>query len=887
MKRNYFLGFSALLFSAMSWGQVVPSPTPLSGEQLTLPGIHNPSLGLSKSANCTDTLRYPMFKEALLGTTTFQSMNLTQSGGIKVTMAYLNDEATTINGVELFGLITSGSSANLQITVDICSINSSNNPTGVLASMVIPVNNAAAGYIYGNLATPLTVTGNYALQVYTTSTGGQFTLATNNQSASAYDEDFSRLFLAGNYYPIPAIFGASVNFEPIVAPIVSYPIVADYTPSATAVCLGTEVTFTNTSTPALNLTNRFESFNSFRKFWNLAPTDSTNIFDYDDGNLAYETIPGHTYAAAGSYDATLNVATGFSLYCVDSKSVTITVNPIDDATFTYSNTNICSGGANEVPTVNVTGTFSATPAGLTFANASTGEINPGTSTAGTYTVSYASTGACPDTTSQSITIVETVDATFAYSSNTFCAGGSNEVPTVSNPGTFSVAPAGLIFMSTATGEINIAGSTNGTYTVSYVTTGVCSDSTAQSITITSAPDASFTYAQAVYCSTETDPVPSFGAGASAGTFSSTAGLTINAATGEIDLSASTPGLYTVNNDIAASGSCPAVSETFDVTVKETPTATVSGGGQLCGSGTIPVTVTLTGSGPWDFTYSDGTTPTTVTAQATSPYTINAAANGTYTVTTVDQAGCSANGTGSATVVFNANPTVTFDPLADVCHNASPVNLAATPAGGTFSGSGVVGPTFNPATVGTATITYTYTDGNGCIGTASQDITVNALPVVTLAPLAEVCIYTSPVTLTGGLPAGGTYSGNGVTSGSFNPATAGLGITNITYSYTDGNGCSSTDVEGINVDDCASISEEVAFDVVIAPNPATDHIAITVNGAVNVTYTVLTEDGKVVIAPKALISGVTEDITMSHLARGMYFVQLTSAEGTATKKVILK
>ena len=36
-----------------------------------------------------------------------------------------------------------------------------------------------------------------------------------------------------------------------------------------------------------------------------------------------------------------------------------------------------------------------------------------------------------------------------------------------------------------------------------------------------------------------------------------AGLSINAGTGVVDLSASTPGTYTVTNTIAAAGGCPA------------------------------------------------------------------------------------------------------------------------------------------------------------------------------------------------------------------------------------------------------------------------------------------------------------------------------------------
>ncbi|MBY0426658.1 MAG: hypothetical protein K2Q22_13545, partial [Cytophagales bacterium] len=54
-------------------------------------------------------------------------------------------------------------------------------------------------------------------------------------------------------------------------------------------------------------------------------------------------------------------------------------------------------------------------------------------------------------------------------------------------------------------------------------------------------------------------------------------------------------------------------------------------------------------------------------------------------------------------------------------------------------------------------------------------------------------------LYGGSPAGGTYSGTGVTGGNtFNPTTAGLGTHTITYTY---NGCSNTAINTITVATC--------------------------------------------------------------------------------------
>ncbi|MDY0348855.1 MAG: T9SS type A sorting domain-containing protein [Tenuifilaceae bacterium] len=73
-----------------------------------------------------------------------------------------------------------------------------------------------------------------------------------------------------------------------------------------------------------------------------------------------------------------------------------------------------------------------------------------------------------------------------------------------------------------------------------------------------------------------------------------------------------------------------------------------------------------------------------------------------------------------------------------------------------------------------------------------------LPTVTLPAIDPLCFNAEPLTLAGGLPEGGIYSGNGVTDGIFSPADAGAGFHTITYSYTDENGCTFAASQDITV-----------------------------------------------------------------------------------------
>jgi len=89
--------------------------------------------------------------------------------------------------------------------------------------------------------------------------------------------------------------------------------------------------------------------------------------------------------------------------------------------------------------------------------------------------------------------------------------------------------------------------------------------------------------------------------------------------------------------------------------------------------------------------------------------------------------------------------------------------------------------------------YFYYNLKLTTGCASPRVTVPATLVTsnpTCPANSTVCLTTAPFVLTGGLPAGGTYSGPGVSNGVFSPALAGAGVKTITYSIC-GLSCSFT------------------------------------------------------------------------------------------------
>ncbi len=164
-------------------------------------------------------------------------------------------------------------------------------------------------------------------------------------------------------------------------------------------------------------------------------------------------------------------------------------------------------------------------------------------------------------------------------------------------------------------------------------------------------------------------------------------------------------------------------------------------------------------------------------------TINVSTPGEYSVEVTDSQGVP--NSDNIHITVNALPTVTHLPLDPVCLDAEAFTLTGgNPAGGSYTGSGVSGgTTFTPsgAGVGTHTLTYLYTDGNGCSNSTNMDITVNALPVVNLGSNQSI---EEPLTLDAGAGFAAYQWQDGSTSQTYTVEATGL----YSVTVTDGNGC---------------------------------------------------------------------------------------------------
>src|SRR5690554_5708624 len=553
----------------------------------------------------------------------------------------------------------------------------------------------------------------------------------------------------------------------------------------------------------------------------------------------------------------------------------VDVLPEVDATVTKVDDN-CTAGTGSI-SINATGGNNSYLYSINGGSSTQPNGNFSGLSAGTYNVVVTTAGdGCSYT--ESIVVGDTPleDASFTYATNTICSGGLNVSPTsvATAGGTFSAVPTGLVFVNSSTGEIDMTNSVAGTYDVTYTTAGAigtCAGAITQQITITSIPDADFSYSNTEFCKNDATILPTFPVCASAGTFSSTTGLSIIPGTGAINFSTSTAGTYVVTNTIAASGSCGAATETFSITVKDAPVVNAGTDQTVCEGTTVTLAASGANTYAWDNSVTDGVAFTP--GVGTTAYTvIGTAVNG-------------CENTDQVLVTVDVNPTINAGGDQIVCEGTAVTLTASVSAGSLSWNNGVSnGMAFTP----TATDTYTATaNNNGCIATDDVIVTVNPLPVVSAGVNQTVCDDDTPITLSG-TPSGGNFIGNGVTGSDFTPTTAGVGTHTIPYAFTDGNGCENSSTITITVDGCAGVDNNELLKLVVSPNPASDYIEVRVdeNNTIN-NIQLMSLEGKVVPVVYTTVDNQTTQIDVSSVAKGTYFIQLSSEKGQLTRKVIVQ
>jgi hypothetical protein len=493
-----------------------------------------------------------------------------------------------------------------------------------------------------------------------------------------------------------------------------------------------------------------------------------NVYLGGETNSATTTLIATPLAHQAAYSGGSNDA-----FLVKFNDCSTPANPIG------SNLNSCVGNTATLSANSGTNTINwfATPSSTTVLGTGNSFVTPTLAT-GTYTY-YAEAFTCvPSLTRTAITLTVNPNPTITVNSGSICSGNN-----------FTINPTGASTYTLQGGSNVVSPGTNTSYTV-IGTSGVgCVSANTATSTITVNTTPTIAVNSGSICSGNNFTINPTGAST----------YTIQGGSNVV-----TPGAtasYTVKGTSAA-GCVSANTATSTITVNTTPTIAVNNG-SICSGNNF----TINPTGASTYTIQGG-------SNVVSPGTSTS-----YTVIGTSAAGCLSSNTATSNVTVNTNPTITVN-SGSICSGS---NFTINPTGAstytTQGGSNVVSPGASTS------YTVTGTSAAGCLGNvATSNITVNALPVITVAS-ATICAGA-----TGTLTASGASTYTWSTGSN---ASSVLASPIITTTYT-ANGTSSAGCVGSAV--TATITVGAAPSIVVNSATVCAGNSATLNASGVTTYT---------------------------------------------------
>ncbi|MEI6118252.1 MAG: T9SS type A sorting domain-containing protein [bacterium] len=583
-----------------------------------------------------------------------------------------------------------------------------------------------------------------------------------------------------------------------------------------------------------------------------------------------DNFVGSVHTVTPGTTTTYTVTGTNSFGCTASASATITVNPLPTATITPSSANICIGQS-----------ASFTAAGgvsyLWSTNMTTPSISVTPTTSTTYAVTVTNAFGCTTIANVAVNVNPLPTAAITPTAPSICQGATANL-TASGGGTY------LWSTGATTANVAVTPSTTTMYSVTVTSISGCVAIANATVTVNPLPLSAGTVSGLTSVCQNGTATYSTTTIANASTYvwavPNVATIVSGQGTTQITVAfnGSTSGTISVFGQNACGGGLPS---SLSVTVNAAPSLNATANPtDIC----IGMSTTLTASGTGNsFLWNTGA--------ITQAITVSPIANTTYYVTATGSNGCVTTGNVAVTVHALPNASIVGLPNA-VCTDQNTVALVGSPTGGTFSGFAVGGNLFYPSVAGpgTVTITYTVTDGYGCIGSAVDYITVNPLPVVSFnSPPGPINVGTPAFDMNQFVyPPNGTFTGPGMIGSMFNPAIAGPGTITITYTYTNpATGCSSGQTQYIPVGTVGIDEVNAAVNAIsIYPNPASNNINLSgINIKQIKSLSIINLLGEVVYTTS--INAENMMLDLSGLATGTYFIRFIDVDGFSISKKIMK
>ena len=329
----------------------------------------------------------------------------------------------------------------------------------------------------------------------------------------------------------------------------------------------------------------------------------------------------------------------------------------------------------------------------------------------------------------------------------------------------------------------------------------------------------------------------------------------------------TPSVFTYYAQANACTMTPRTAQS--ITVYPIPSPSISGNAVICNG----AFVTLNASGAGSYTWSTGSNASSIT--------VNPSSTTIYTLQGSNNQFCS--GSSVKTVTVNALPTVQILGPNQICMGSTVV-LTATGAltytwnNGSNSNSISISPTL------TGNYQLNGIDANGCFGSGSKTITVNALPNLSVTATKTLVCRSETTTLTASGAATYTWS-NQANSPTivFSHSIAGTYI--FTVTGTSSVGCQNQNTIAITVSCVSGIQNNSLLSnaLLLYPNPN--------NGSFNVdlssqsAYLFMYNNLGQLVYSRSLSEGA--NLLQTNLAVGIYYYQIQINDQTASGKIIIQ
>lgn len=414
---------------------------------------------------------------------------------------------------------------------------------------------------------------------------------------------------------------------------------------------------------------------------------SANLTASGATTYSWSTGATTTSVAVSPTLLTVYTVTGTTSGCVNTRTASVTVNSLPTVAASSASTTVCAG-----TNVVLTGSGATTYTWNTGPTTATIGVTPTITTS--YTVTGTSAVGCNNF--AVVTVTTNPSPTVTVSSATICAG----TPT-------TITAGGATTYSWNTGATTAAISVTPAITTTYTVIGTSAGCTnTKTTTVVANPIPTVAVTNTTVCLGSSTNINASGAT----TYSWSTGAT----TASVAVSPTVLTVYTVTGTAAGCTD----TKTVSVSINSLPTVNASASNATLCAGQ---SATLTGSGAVSYTWSPG-------AITGNPIAVTPTANITYSCVGTGTNGCNSLAA-TISVTANPSPTVSLSASSNTACTAATggvaLPLTGSPAGGVYSGPGVIGSTFTTqSTSGNYVVSYSYTNSTtGCSNTSAFTVTV--------------------------------------------------------------------------------------------------------------------------------------------------------------------